>query len=1286
MSNIIRSHKNNALRFSCIAALFFALLSLPFHTLSGQTTKSIPISIDWYEMAGNQHLPTFIGANNSAQYPGIPVWHYQFELSGPTRISASLSNVERESISLQPNENRPMPQEILPEGHTYIQGNKYYGVVTLPAIVRRQGKAEKLLKGTLNIRLTPDKSFDHAIYRGDPKTTSELASGQVYKISVSSYGVHVIDDALLRELGINTNGLDPRNIRILGHPGGALPERISSERVDDLEELSIWVEGESDGKWDSGDRILFYAEGPDRIALNKDKILYIYENNIYDDKSYYYIKIDTKPGKRIRTISPVISPEYTSKSYLNLQHYEEDKTNLLGQSRSHEGSGQLWVGDEFTNVRTREYSDKFSTLHLDPSEKATVNMRFVARNSEYNKVSIEIDQQLLERNISSINITSVESLYARIANITGTANLSNIKVIVNYPLSPNVSSGWLDYININHKKKYNYANENQLRIYDPASLDYNSVRYTFEETPSGFTVWDITDPMHPAHLSVQRNGTNSTISYQNNKAPWQHLAFNTAAGLLIPESAGAVAQQNLHGLKDIDEIIVYYDATAEAAQKLAKHREQEDGMTIALAHIHQIYNEFSAGKQDPTAIRDFVRTVYKHSKALKYVLLFGDGSYDYRGIRKNLPKESFIPVYETKESLNPITAFPSDDYFGMISDDEGYDLRGLLDVSIGRIPAHDSEDAMRFVDRIITYETDPATFQDWKNRFLGAADDEDSNRYFYDIENLSKIISSQNPNYNIDKIYLDAYEQLVTSGGQRYPEVTRAINQSIFKGVFMFTYLGHGGPTGLAQERILQINDILQWNNGVKTPIFLTATCSFTPFDDPEFVSVGEQTILHPSGGVSALLSTVRAVYAGSNYQMTSFMIRELTNDFNGKRPKLGDLFMRSKNNNGGNAVNTQKFLIFGDPAMKVMVPTFDVVTTKINNQSVQDFRDTLHALDKVALEGVIKDHNGNIVTDFNGKLYVTLFDKPTTLRTKGNDEESSIASFTLQKNILYKGLVSIKDGRFSVSFILPKEINFKIGNGKISYYATDEKEREAHGYKIDIPIGGGGSGNFTDDTPPQIQLFLNDLQFVNGGIAGTNPILLATLKDDYGINFSGSSIGHDITAQLDNSDARFVLNEHFEPTLDNSKEGQIKYPLTNLDPGEHHIKVTAWDIANNVSEASLDFVVIDQDNPTLKHVLNYPNPFTTHTSFQFEHNQADSEMEVMIQIFTANGTLVKTIQQTALGVGFRVGNIDWDGTDDFGNKLARGVYLYKIYVTVHVAGDTTTRVESPLSKLVILK
>ncbi len=1253
---------------------------------SGQSSLNVPVSIHWNTRTSAKEIPSFPGVQHLTQHPGIPSWSYRFPLTKSMDLHATVSPIRHSLIDYPSDYTVNLPSKITPETSILQQGDQFYGEVTFPTLYKIGDQVYRLDSAQLSIKISAQRQSSTISYREDPKTKSELADGQVYKIAVNSYGVHVIDGAFLQSLGIQTAGLDPRNIRILGHPGGVLPERISTPRVDDLEELSIRVEGEDDGKWDSGDRILFYAEGPDKIELTQDGTEYTYTKNIYALQSYYYIKIDTKRGKRIQTATVPKQTDYVSNSYLNLQHFEEDKSNLLGRSRAHEGSGQLWVGEEFTNVRSRDYSDKFNTLHLNPSAEASIKMQFVARNSSTNKVILDVDGQSFEKRISNINITSVESLYARIITINEHFTPKDMKVKVTYPTSPNVSSGWINYISINHEKRYNYANENQIRLYDPATLAYNSASYTMAETPSGYTVWDISDPLAPILLPTQEESGGQKTSFVLNKSVWQHLAFNKDAGLLKPEPVGAVAQQNLHGLKDIDELIVYFADIKEAAEKLAQHRERYSNLRVALVDIAQVYNEFSAGKPDPTGLRDFIRVLYKHSKSLQYVLLFGDGSYDARGIHKDVPRENYLPIYETKESLNPITAFPSDDYFGLISDNEGNNLNGLLDVSVGRIPARNNEDALRFVDRIIAYETDPETFKDWKNRFLVTADDEDSNRHLIDIENICRIIQSKDPNYNINKIYLDAYEQFNTSGGQRYPQVTKSINQSIFKGVFAYTYLGHGGPTGLAQERILQINDILQWNNKEKTPIFITATCSFTPFDDPSFVSVGEQTIFHPTGGVSALLSTVRAVFANSNYQLTSYIIGEITKDHHGQRPKIGKLFTDSKNNNSGSSANSQKFFLFGDPAMNLMVPTYQVRTTKINGIDAQDFKDTLRALEQVSIEGIIQDHEGKPIPDFTGKLYVTLFDKPGTLRTRANDAGSNIATFELQNSVLYKGLVSIKQGKFKLSFILPKELNFRIGPGKLSYYATDEQDREARGYKNDVLIGGGGDGKIVDDTPPEIKLYINDLKFVNGGIAGTSPVLLVKLKDDYGINFSGSSIGHDITARLDQSEEKLILNEQFEPTLDNSKEGQIKYPLSELEPGAHTIKVTAWDIANNSAAATLDFVVIDGSDPTLKHVLNFPNPFTTLTAFQFEHNQSDADLDVMIQIFTVRGSLVKTIETRAISSGYRVDDIIWDGRDDFGNKLARGVYLYKIYVKANHVGEPSSQLESPLSKLVILK
>jgi hypothetical protein len=210
----------------------------------------------------------------------------------------------------------------------------------------------------------------------------------------------------------------------------------------------------------------------------------------------------------------------------------------------------------------------------------------------------------------------------------------------------------------------------------------------------------------------------------------------------------------------------------------------------------------------------------------------------------------------------------------------------------------------------------------------------------------------------------------------------------------------------------------------------------------------------------------------------------------------------------------------------------------------------------------------------------------------------------------------------------------------------------------------------------------MNDETFVPGGITNEDPLLYAKLFDENGINTLGNSIGHDLVAVIDqNTQNSLVLNDVYEADLDTYKSGQVRYRLSDLAEGSHTLDLKAWDVFNNSSQRSLDFVVAPSAEMALDHVLNYPNPFTTRTEFYFEHNRPCGNLDVRVQVFTVAGRLVKTLNRQLACEGFRSEPMAWDGLDDAGDKLGRGVYVYRLSVATQ-DGEAADKVE----KLVILR
>ncbi|MFN7120297.1 MAG: type IX secretion system sortase PorU, partial [Saprospiraceae bacterium] len=814
--------------------------------------------------------------------------------------------------------------------------------------------------------------------------------------------------------------------------------------------------------------------------------------------------------------------------------------------------------------------------------------------------------------------------------------------------------------------------------------------FQLDNANANLSIWDISNPLQPKNQAFTLN--NNQITFGAATATLKtFIAFDRNQGFLEPEKVGKIANQNIHGIEQTDMIVVYHPDFEAEAQRFTQHRAQHSGLTVSAVRIDQVYNEFSSGKTDPTAIRDMVKMIYERNNRLKYLLLFGDGSFDTRNIY-NLGG-NFIPVYE-KDDFDPVETFPSDDYFGILYNAAEFNpLSGNLNIAVGRLPVKTTSEAQAVVNKIINYDTKQEALSDWRNRLVFVGDDEDGNRHTGDANSIADQIRNQNRFLNINKVYLDAFPQVAASGGNRFPEAKAELNRSIFKGVLVVTYLGHGGEKGWAQERVLEISDVLNWDNFDRLPLFMTATCSFTGYDNPSFTTAGEETILNPRGGAIALMTTVRAVYASENAALTRATLEQLFKRENGEYLTMGEAFRKAKNSftSPFTVTNSRKFSLIGDPSMYLAIPKYNVTTTKVNGRDItQVANDTLRALQRVTVEGIVTDLNGQALTNFNGIVYPTVFDKPTTVTTLAQDQGSPRFNFTVQRNIIFKGRASATNGAFKFTFVIPKDINYQFGTGKISYYAADtDAMTDAAGAFEQVIIGGTNPNAVSDDKGPTVDVYMNTEDWIFGSVTNANPTLLVKLADDNGINVVGNSIGHDLEAVLnENTQNSFLLNDFYETDLDDYTKGTVRYPLFKLADGRYQVRVTAWDVANNAAEGYTEFIVAASEAVALQRVLNYPNPFTDRTCFQFDHNLANQEMDVLIQIYTISGRLVKTIEQRILSDGaLRQDDcIEWDARDDYGDRLARGVYLYKVKVRGVLTGTSNLKGESDFEKLVILK
>ncbi len=1122
-------------------------------------------------------------------------------------------------------------------------------------------------------------------------TESILKSVSTYKIATTEPGIYKVDDEMLSSLGINTSTVNPSHIRLFGTLPGPLPELNSVSRTDDLQEIAIQVVGSEDGKWDNGDHFLFYSPGAHKWSKQSDSSV-TRISNIYDDKKYFYIQVNDHTGKRIvnKDNSPVFDQE--TDKYDHIERYEVDKTNLLREF-SKIGAGQMWVDELIQNgARTKDFTNIFKLNNLVPNDTGMVHMGFAVRSKIPTTVLLESDDQSTIINFSHTNIEDSEGRVAVYATKKllfkqkgGTWNSS-----FDFPQVGVESMGWLDFIEVNAKRFLVKEEESmEFRLLRPATS--GNIKYNLSNLKGDEQIWEITNLFQASKMNANiTNGqTSITLPHYNSS---QFICFSPA-DIRTVEKTGLVESQNIHGLETPDMVIVYHSKFVEEARQYATYRTKQSGILVHAVDVEQIKNEFSGGSQDPTGIRDMARMFYsRNPDKFKYILMFGDGSYDYRDLifkeGSNKENSNYVPVYEYPRRLfDPIYVIPSDDYFGFMDDDEGEIEKGLIDVFIGRFPVQDRSQAQTIINKVKVYETDQASFGDWRHNLQLISDDWDdknSDNFINQTESLFLKIRRVNPEINISKVNLDMYKQEVTVGGESYPAAVTDMNDQFNNGILVSNYIGHGGVDGLAQEKIIDRATLNGMKNKNRFPMLITGTCSFSTYDDPEITSVGKVCINKPNGGMIALMTTTRSVYISGNEVFINKLFQILYSKVNGVHLTNGEILAKTKNNTSGS--DRLAFVLLGDPAMTLSFPKENIVLESINDKPYSIVsNDTIKALEKVKLTGSVRNNQNAVISDFNGTLTLTVFDKEYKLYSKGNDGFGPNIPIIYQNNVIFKGKASVINGLFTIEFISPKDINYAIDTGKLSFYA-ENGIYDAGGYTTKVKIGGESSNPIVDNTPPEISLYLNDLSFKTGATVNTSPILIAKLKDDTGINISSSSIGHEIVSTLNNDPSKDkIMNDFYAAEKDNYKSGELQYQFDQLEPGNYTLKLRAWDLANNKSEAEIEFIVSNSEQNTISNLLNYPNPFTTATSFMFEFDSQNSSVEAQIAIYSVSGKLIKTISEPLSPVGKRFKTSVWNGLDDYGDQLAKGVYIYKVKV-INTLDNNKKVIQSDFQKLVLLK
>lgn len=1100
------------------------------------------------------------------------------------------------------------------------------------------------------------------------QTNSVLSTGKWVKLGITQSGIYKLDYNYLKNIGFDVNSLDPKKIAIYGNAQGILPQKNSDFRHFDLYENPIFVSGEEDGIFNASDYVIFYGEGPNQVKYDAGINMLYHVKNIYSDTSYYFITIVENEAKRIQQKQLSTSIDASEFDYYDeVYFHENDAVNIIK-------SGRDWYGEVFDATTSYTFEipikNRLSSSvvqfragaalknGLSSSQSTNMYFKFFANGQFLHQIPV-----LASGSCTLCQAGNYNS--ARFFYNTST-EINKINLQVDFDRSGYSSSlGYLDFIYINYKRKLE-LNEPFIIFRNITSMLSLSAKYKINSNYSDTQIWDVSKPYHPQFIKSFGQNTDFQIDSANRLNTF--VAFSPSQGLLQPASSWAIGNQNIKALEVPNFIIVTHQNLLSEAKRLAAHRESQ-GIKTQIFTTSEVYNEFSSGSQDITAIRDMARFFYKKDTTkLKNLLLFGSASYDYKNRLKG--NNNLVPTYEARNSLHEINSYSSEDYYAFFGEEEGTweeftwgTLLGnhIMYIGVGRLPVSNQEEASIVVDKLINYD-DKNIKGSWQTKYIFSADNGsnpgEGNIFLEHSEGLMGTINTMSKSPNFEKVYIDAYPMLAKSTGLEAPIVNENLRTNLNEGALILNYVGHGGTSGLAQESIVNASTIESYRNYNTLPFWIAASCDFTTYDNPAIVSNGYALIKARKGGGIGLLAATRAVYSHTNYALNSSFYSSLfSRDNSGKWKTMGEVFKETKNNSRS-GVNNRSYVLLGDPSMTLAIPHNKMEIISINGLD----SDTAKAQKTIVLKGKVVDPISNLkVANFNGVASIDVFDKVDTVNTLGQ-QFSYVTKFLTRNNLVYTGEASVVNGEFELSFIVPKDINYQVGYGKISLYAKSSNGDDAEGYSEKLYIGGGSENMIEDTIPPVIKLYLEDTTFKNGGLVSANPLLIARLSDLYGINIAKSALGHEIVAVIDGDENNgIVLNDYYKNDLNSYQSGTVRYIMPELSEGSHTLVLKAWDSNNNSNSAKIDFKVGKKQNIVIEELYNYPNPAGNNTTFSFTHNKTGEEIDVELMIYKAQGSEIRKVAQKFETSPYRV---DIEINDLISeNKILPGVYFYRCNV-----------------------